>query len=233
MAARYEIVPDIVTLADFDEVASYPNGGYERYFYPVFPDTAEPMIFLCAGCARHAIATLDVPSDPMAAIGVNYESADSSIRYSGVTCDGCGAYAVAPHCPECGDNLTAGQRILWASGSDYPYLCMRCAAAMVHRGHTGENGSKAIRIPGAGVSIANATPAPGFGSGLYFAPVGQEYRYRRHGRLASVLPERMHCQTCGSDLTASASDTLAMCQTCGSALDTSEQRVTRILRKYR
>lgn len=158
----------IRTVEELEECGPYAwPGGYPLAFYPVNKYGDGGDVVLCYEHALQALADPDEYSD-----GLNYgfvpEIIDADqLAYGSVKCDVDYQYIAPPQCPECGDELYDGSRLMHADNVDASLIHLRCAVELV--GH-----EVACRVPGKGVVIVNNEDK----YGPWYAPVGTVYTYK-------------------------------------------------------
>lgn len=162
----------IKTVADLEASGRYAfPGGYPVVYYPVDEHGQSDDTQVCFDCAKRDLKDASAYSDGQNAGFDRYVEQGDQQYYGGLTCDQCSQYIVEPACPECGDELFDGSRLLHADNVDASLLHLHCAAQLL--AGRGECGS-AERIPGVGIKVSTA----GGVHSPWYAPAGTIYRYR-------------------------------------------------------
>lgn len=99
---------------------------------------------LCAGCARK-----DYADDPESASYITGGIAEESQHSTGLMCDGCNEWIVAPHCVDCGDEMEEIKekaRTIFHDETGSYLLCSHCLAQAVTRKRAHKTGKRQYRV---------------------------------------------------------------------------------------
>lgn len=138
MHASYRDTPDEVIDKDLFPPYAWP-GGYVIAYYP--PDAG---IVLCAACAA-----AEYREDPEEGSMIQGEIAEESQHSTGLMCDGCNEWIIAPHCVDCGDDLdeiAAKTRTIFQDDTGEFFLCSHCLAEAVTRKRAHKTGKRQYRV---------------------------------------------------------------------------------------
>jgi hypothetical protein len=137
--ASYRDTAEEVIINDLFPCYAWP-GGYDMEFITPEGDV------LCCECARN-----DYRDDPDEGGKIEDSVAESSMHSTGLMCDQCNEWIIAPHCVDCADELDDVQekgRTIFHDETGSYLVCSHCLACAVVKDRAHKTGKRSYRVTG-------------------------------------------------------------------------------------